>query len=193
MPDESKPLEGISWYQEMRILGNRFFWWDLAKISPVFPIAVLLILALSSPSEGEAEFPWWIVGVACAGAVLACVVGVVGSSAFYGGRWGCTYRVDADGVAWELGERELRIAERLTAVAGALGRRVRDPASRSAGNFAWSTIWRASFHPVEGVISLKNRWRVVLRLYVPKDDWAAVEGWVRWGLAEGDRQRASRS
>jgi hypothetical protein len=197
MTEEGTRPDGMVWYQEMPIMRNRFLWWDLLKIGPILPIATFAILAWDGFVAGGTGSEMWIVGLACATSLAACVVGVVGSSIVYGDRWGCTYRIDASGVSWEAGARERKVADALgevaTRIANITGRGGRRSLSRDVGGMTWRTIRRATFHPAERVISISNSWRVVVRLYVLSDDWDAVADWVRWGLAEGRRERAARS
>jgi hypothetical protein len=55
--------------------------------------------------------------------------------------------------------------------------------SEQSGLIRWANVRRLNVHPGPRVISVRNRWRVVVRLYVPVELWDAVLVRLRRGVA----------
>jgi hypothetical protein len=61
--------------------------------------------------------------------------------------------------------------------------------SQEDDGVTWDELRRANYHDAARVISLRDSWHVVQRLYVPEESWAQAVDAIQRGLAEGARLR----
>jgi hypothetical protein len=184
----------IAFTSEMRLLGNPFLWWDLAKVVGLSVLGMYAAVFLASlwidPTE-PLLLPPVALPIAAAGLlvlfVLACLI--------MGDRWTYTVAIGDEGIGWSVGERDRRINR----VVGALNVMSGRPSGMGASAIAisqeddgltWGQIHRANYHEAARVISLRDSWHVVQRLYVPADSWPEVAGAIGRGIEEGAQVRA---
>ena len=103
--------------------------------------------------------------------VIACLV--------MGNGYGATFVIDDEGVSWGSGPKEKGVNMAVT-VAGVLAGSAQVAGagllaqSEQSGLIRWASIRRLDVHPGPRVISVRNGWRVVVRLYVPDEIWEKV-------------------
>lgn len=169
------------------LLNNRFFMWDFLKVIVISVLglwvavfAVSLALNPSDPVLLPWQFPALCGGIVAVCFVIACLV--------MGNGYGATFVIDDEGVRWGSGPKEKRVNMAVTVVgvlagsaqvagAGLLAQ------SEQSGLIRWANVRRLNVHPGPRVISVRNRWRVVVRLHVPVELWDAVLVRLRRGVA----------
>jgi 4-amino-4-deoxy-L-arabinose transferase-like glycosyltransferase len=181
------PLGEIGWKTTIHLLDNRFLWWDYLKAMVISGVGLWLVVAVGSlvVNEGDAVllpwgFPVLIVAIFTACWVIACLV--------LGNGYGASFAIDEAGVRWSSGKRE-RAINRAVAVVGALAGSASTAGvglladSEAEGQITWARIRRLNIHPGPRVVSVRNGWRVVVRLYVPEELWDAVVARLQAGVA----------
>lgn len=189
MPDEDGV---ITWDRDVHLLTNRFILWDLARaavLSALLMEAVVAVMGLLA--EGELVILPWQAPVLGAAALMvlmaiACLL--------LGNRVGMWAGVGPAGVAWASGKRERAVNRGVAAIgllagsATAAGAGLLATASET-GAVEWRDVHRAIEHPGMRVISIRNSWRTVVRLYCTPDNHEAVRAIVRQGVARGAAER----
>ncbi|MDO8963353.1 MAG: hypothetical protein Q7W30_02555 [Coriobacteriia bacterium] len=170
-PETPLVLTPILSYEIDIPLLNRFMLYDFTKVTPISAAIMYTVVALMSlVVNGEPLFlPPLFIGVLAAGLWVLLII----SSLLLMNRWGFTNTLYEEGVGYTSGTREksinrgLRIVGFLALLAGKPG-----PAgsaliasSHEDGLYEWSEIYRINAHPGPRVISLRNSWRVLYRLY----------------------------
>jgi hypothetical protein len=181
------PLADIGWKATIHLLNNRFLWWDYLKTVLISGVGLWVVVAAGSfvVNEGDAvllpwQFPVLIVAIFTVCWVIACLV--------LGNGYGASFAIDSAGVRWASGKRE-RAINRAVAVVGALAGSASTAGAglladaEADGQIEWGRIRRLNIHPGPRVISVRNGWRVVVRLYVPEDLWDAVVARLQAGVA----------
>lgn len=179
---------GLAWSTRIPLINNRFIWWDFAKVIVISTVSLWVLVFLASlliEPDSPVLLPWQLPALCAviitAMFVLACIL--------MGNGYSARFLLDGDGVHWDSGPKEKSI-NRAVAVAGALAG---SPATAGAGLLAaseetgaieWRRIARANIHPGPKVISIRNGWRVVVRLYVTAESWDAVVARVQAGTAK---------
>jgi hypothetical protein len=179
----------LAWGARIPLLNNRFIWWDFAKIIdisvPGMWVAVLVASLLIDASD-PVLLPWQL-PVVCGGVigvcfVIACLV--------MGNGYSARFLVDSDGVHWDSGSKEKKFNRAVATIgvlagsAGTAGSGLL-AASEESGSIAWNTIRRLNVHPGPRVVSVRNGWRVVVRLYIPAGSWDAVVARLQAGVTSG--------
>lgn len=183
----------ITWVQCVPLLTNRFILWDMGK-ALVITVAIMWVLLAGMGWLVNGEpllIPWQMLLVILGGMAvlmtLACLLML--------NRVTMTLGVGPAGAGYSAGSAE-RKWNRLAIVAGVLGG---SAAATGAGLLAtadeqggwlWSELRRANEHPRQRVISLRNSWRVVLRLYCTPANYEQVRATVSEGLKLGATERA---
>jgi hypothetical protein len=181
------PAAAIGWTTTIHLLNNRFLWWDYLKTVVISGTGLWLVVFVGSlfvdasdPVLLPWQFPLLIVGIFTVCWVIACLV--------LGNGYGASFAIDEAGVRWASGKRE-RNVNRAVAVIGALAGSPGTAGaglladSEATGAIAWSKIGRLNIHPGQRVVSVRNSWRVVVRLYVPAELWDAVVARLQAGVA----------
>lgn len=178
---------GLAWTARIPLINNRFMLWDFAKVIVISTaslwLLVLLVSLVTDPSD-PVLLPWQL-PVLCAGIlavlfVIACLL--------MGNGYSARFLIDGEGVHWDSGPKEKKV-NRAVAVVGALAGSPQAAgagllaASEETGSIPWSTIRRVNVHPRQRVISIRNSWRVVVRLYVPVESWESAVARVQAGVA----------
>lgn len=179
----------LAWGARIPLLNNRFIWWDLAKIIVISVAGMwlaVLVASLLIDASDPILLPWQL-PVACGAIVgvcflIACLV--------MGNGYSARFLIDCDGVHWDSGSKEKKI-NRAVIIIGALAGSAGTAgsgllaASEESGSIAWRTIERLNVHPGPRVVSVRNGWRVVVRLYIPAESWDAVVARLRAGVTSG--------
>lgn len=174
-PDTRTPL--LTWRIDIPLVNNRFVLWDSVKVTLISAgIMWALVAILSLAADGEPLLlPLGFVAVVTAIVwvllLLACLILL--------NRWGFTNTLYEEGAGYESGEREKRV-NRLLSGFGLLGSLSGSTGglgsallarSREDGFYPWTDVHRLISHPGPRVISLRNSWRVVYRLYCTPDNF----------------------
>ncbi len=169
------------------LLNNRFLWWDFAKVMVISAVgmwvAVLAVSFLVDP--GDPVFLPWQLPAACVGVIAVCWVI---ACLVLGNAYSATIAIDDFGVRWESGRKEkavntaVFIAGALAGSPGAAGAGLLAE-SEQTGSIPWAKIRRLNIHAGPRVVSVRNSWRVVVRLYVPAELWDEVVARLQAGVA----------
>ncbi len=206
MPDpaDKTPGEVLDWTMRVRLVGDRFFFWDMLRWAFLTGVAVTALLGVVFVSIGRAKtLPFllahvWIIlaGVLCACFLIALIV--------FRNRYFVRYRLDQAGVSCALAHDSKSLGSAAGQAAVALGVLTRSPAAAGAGLLAaagqehalfWKEIRRIRAYDGARVISLRNSWRTVFRLHcADADSYARVKAVVAARVAAaGGREEGRRS
>lgn len=184
----------IEWTYRMPLLTSRFMLYDFAKVIAI-SVGVMYLLVAVMGWFVEGEFVWLppevflITGGALAGLFVI-------ASLLLGNHFTTTFNVGRDGVRYASGSRE-RKWNRAAIIVGLLGGSMSATgagliaSSQEEGGFAWAELHRANEYPGPRVITLRNSWRAVLRLYCTPENYEQVRVVVAAGLARGSAGRAT--
>lgn len=176
--DEQRSGGGsITWRFDIPLLTSRFMLWDFARVI-LISLAIMYVLVAFTGWLVDGEFVWLPPVVLLVGGGV--VLGLFFIAALLlGNRSGARFTVSPEGVLYEAEERERRM-NRLVAVAGAVAGSATTAgagllaSSREELLVPWDEIRRVVTYPRQRVISLRNSWRVVLRLHVPRELYPQV-------------------
>lgn len=169
--------EPIRWETDIPLLTNRFILWDFLKVAALSVAIMYAVVGLMAwVVDGELLIMPWPV---FPGGVLAMLVLFVIASLVLGNRHRAVFEVSDEGVTYEAGTREKRINAGVTVLGAIAGSASTTGAgllaqSSQEGGYAWSEIHEMRSYPGPRVITLRNSWRAVLRLYVPVELWDRV-------------------
>jgi hypothetical protein len=184
-PFPSPPSGTFSWEINIPLITNRFILYDLVKM---LGLAFLIIGALFFP-----VFLWAGIMpsfIPILGLFAGCLVffGLILSLVmlfFFTNRFPASFSISTEGIEFKSISKRGKGGNRGAVLAGILGK---NPAlsgagllglSREKGKFSWREIHRVKYHPRSGVITLMNRWRVLLRLYCSLGDFSVVAARVK--------------
>ncbi len=186
----------IAWEYDVPLITNRFMLYEFAKVSVLSVLLMYAFIGLMGVViDGELVIIPWFVG-AVAGGSLFVLMFV--AALLMGNRSRATFIIGPKGVGYEAGAREKALT-RTAAAGGALGGSATGAGAgaiavaRDSEYLAWDDIHRVSLYPAQRVISLKNSWRVLLRLYVPPELWAEASSAVESRNAEVAATRGATS
>lgn len=195
--DHIGAVPALTFTSEMRLLANRFLWWDLCRVTFLSTLGLYVAVFLASlwadPSD-PVLLPVIVAPIAAGGLLALMIVACL----IMGNRWTYTVGIGSDGIGWSVGQRERRINR----IAGAINVMSGRPGNIGASAIAisqeddgmtWDEVRRANYHDAARVISLRDSWHVVQRLYVPEESWVQAVGAVQRGIAEGERLRAQQT
>ena len=167
-------IDSLAWTCDIPLVTNPFMLYEFVKVSGLSVLISYALVGLTgSLVDGQLVILPLAVGVAgfISMFVLMCVTSLI-----MGNRSRATFVVSEKGIGYEAGSRE-KMASRTTSALGALAGSTTTAGAgalavaRDSLYLAWDDIHRVSLHPTRRVISLKNSWRVLLRLYVPPELW----------------------
>lgn len=168
----------LAWQIDIPLINNRFMLWDFTKVTLISGAIMWTVVALAGLlAEGEPLLlPPAVValatGILWALLVVSCLVLL--------NRWGFTNTLYEEGVGYASGAREKKVNRWLTFF-GFVGLLAGKPvplgsaliaSSQEDGFYPWANVRRINAHPGPRVISLRNSWRVVYRLYCTPEDYA---------------------
>jgi succinate dehydrogenase/fumarate reductase cytochrome b subunit len=165
----------------MPLLTNRFLLYDAAKVmagASVLFFALVLLFAGGSVAVTILK----LLG-SCLSVVL--VLFVVVALVVFRNAYRVRYLLSPAGILYETVDRRGRSAGTIAVIVGAL---TGNPgllgsglltAARQSGLVEWSRARKVKSYPREGAITVMNRWRVIARIFCPKEVYAEALEWVR--------------
>jgi predicted anti-sigma-YlaC factor YlaD len=187
----------LTWQIDIPLINNRFMLWDSAKVITIAGAVMWAVVALMSlivsgePLFLPLTFVALIMAIVCALFFVACLILL--------NRWGFTNTLTEEGVGYTSGGREKGV-NRALAVFGFLALLSGKPGplggaliagSQEDGFYPWSDLYRVDVHPGPRVISLRNSWRVVHRLYCTPETYAQAVAICERKVAEAVEYRAA--
>ena len=178
--DEGGP-DGVllSWDGAVRMVGDRFFMWDMAKlwaISCAFLAVVMLAIGLMAGSPHMLRFAVIVPVCAFVGFyLLSLLIALV----FYFNRYYQQSTLTDKGVSSELVRWSGKLSKAVAAGNIVLGLVKASPTNVGAGVLAnvqrsvfisWADVRKVTEFPGQRVITISNSWRPVLRLHCPNDE-----------------------
>lgn len=166
----------IAWTADVRMLGDRFFLFDIARWAALTGVATSALLAAVFATTGRLDtfafllpYLWLVVlGLFAFSWLIAPLL--------LGNRYAVENRIDATGAHQAIARGRVTRAARGATLAGALAS---SPTAAGAGllaeagstaSIAWRDVRRVRIHERARVLSLQNSWRTVLRLRCADDD-----------------------
>lgn len=185
-PAPDKPAAGrLRWETAFSLATNRFTIYDSLKVIGItWAIMLALFGSIFAINDSlDSVWPFFtVLAIIMLGFLLMFMAIML---VFFGNRYPARFTLNDTGALIESRSRRARLANRAAIVAGALGGRPgvagagMIAASQEAVSIAWKDVRRVNEHPDQRVISLKNGWRVVLRLYCTPENYAAARDFVR--------------
>jgi len=186
----------LEWETQLHLLRNRFAWWDVLRV---------IALVLVSLVVGVGLFSYLISGrlyliayqyILLATAILYVPFVLIGIIS--GDRLRATFKLDRFEAAFDIvPDTRLisRLARKIAPLAG--GWRPLAPAlfhlHPELVRISWDEVYKLTFFPAEGVITLSDTWRSVVRIYASETHYDAVCRYCRDRLAVAEQNRAGRT
>ncbi len=190
--------ESLQWEIEVPLVTNRFIMYDLVKVVAITTvICFLLVSGFTVAFDRRLSLEVFksyavIFALVNLGLFLTMVLVMV---VVFWNRFSMRFVLSPQGARVETLSRVGKVGNRLAVILGVLGGR---PATAGAGmvgmaretmSVRWSEVRRLNIHERAGVISLRNRWRVVLRLYCTPRNFSTVKAYVHGKVKRGPRKR----
>lgn len=192
-PHEAITARGIEWELDLPLLTNRFILYDFAKVFAWTAVVMISLLTVLFAATGELNMEQFagIAGMTALGIFVVALLAVFVMAVFFGNRYRVAFSLGPKGIGYESRSRRGKWASRAAVVAGALGGR---PGTAGAGLLAmsrervgirWNEIRRVNEHAEARVFSLRNSWRVVLRLHCTPENYEQVRQYLAAHLPPG--------
>jgi hypothetical protein len=162
------------------MLTNRFMLYDMVKVfgwSVSLLYAVVVVSAVVTGNGGGFAFGGMAVVLGlCALALL--LLSLVVMAVFFRNRYSARFEIGDRGIGYTSLSRRAHAANRAAVVAGVLAGSAGTAgagllaASQESGFWPWSEIRRVNDHPSQRVLSIRNGWRVMVRLYCTPETYA---------------------
>jgi hypothetical protein len=185
----------LSWQIDIPLINNRFMLLDSAKVIAISGAIMWAVVALMSlivsgePLLLPLTFVALIMAIVSVLFLVSCLILL--------NRWGFTNTLSDEGVGYTSGGREKKVNRAvfgflalLSGKPGPLGG-VLIAGSQEDGFYHWSDLYRVNAHPGPKVISLRNSWRVVYRLYCTPEVYAQAVEICERKVAEATAYRAA--
>lgn len=193
LPPPAPPPQAYEWEIDMPLLTNRFLLYDFAKVfawTALIMIVMLSVIFVFTGDFSAREFAA-IVGMTALGIFVVALLAVLVMVVFFGNRYRAAFSIDDRGIGYESRSRRGKWANRAAIAAGILRGR---PSVAGAGLIAasqesmglrWGEIVSVNDHPDARVLSLRNSWRVLLRLHCTPDNYEPVKALIASRLPAG--------
>jgi hypothetical protein len=190
--------DAMEWDFSFPLATNRFFLYDMAKALfwtfLIFDIIIISIFLFQK--NGEIVLPFLgISGLLLLGFfILILAIALL----VFGNRYPVHFRINPEGVQYESRSRRGAALNRAAMILGMLAGK---PSVAGAGILAvsqesshvdWEEVHRIRDHTAQGVITVMNRWRVVVRLYCAPEDYSRILALV-WSYAAAGALRRQQS
>lgn len=183
----------LAWTISFPLLSNRFMLYDMLKVSGwsvslLYVLVVVVALATGNAGDFNFSFMAVILGLAGLGLLLLCLLVM---AVFFRNSYTAQFAVGPDGITYQSLSRRAHAANRAAIVAGALTASAGTAgagllaASQESGGWAWTAIRRVNDHPSQRVLSIRNGWRVMVRLYCTPETYPAALALVASHLPPG--------
>jgi len=181
----SSDLPALVWDYSFPLLSNRFFLWDMSKVFVIsgLVMAILLTVILIAVGNTHAIGPFLLLTGALL--IVLMLITILVCLVWFGNRFHALFAVNAEGAMVEIARSRDRIMNRLAVVLGVLRGSMSATGagllavSEEAKSIVWSEVRSVRYYPDERVISIKNSWRVVVRLYCTPENYTQVVAAVR--------------
>jgi len=202
MKPPTEPSETFQWELEVPLLTNRFILYDLVKIVSLTGLLLFLLLSIVSLAANRKmtldALAAWGQLTALATLGLAFLLALI-MLLFFLNRFPMRFTLSPRGAQVVSLSRVGKWGNRLAVVLGALSGR---PQVAGAGLLGmaqeevflrWEEVCRLNLHPRARVISLRNSWRLVFRLYCTPENCSPVQAAVRRWAGQARRPQESAS
>lgn len=187
------PPGEIVWEIDMPLLTSRFILYDFGKVFLWTALIMIVLLSFAFALAGEFSAEEFLMISAMTGLavfILALLVIFV-MAVFFNDRYRASFAINSEGVGYESRSNRGKWANRAAIAAGALSGRPGVAgagllaASRESMAIGWNEIQRVNEHAADRVFSLRNSWRVVLRLHCTPENYATVRALLAARLPNG--------
>jgi len=193
--DPEAPAAVLAWDYAFPLLTNRFVLLDFAKLLFFTYLIIVVLMGSIFLIRGQAEdlppvllmFAYCLAGLAVLFALIMLV--------FFLNRCPTHFEVGPEGVLAQMTSGRAKTANRVAVIAGLLAGSASTAGagllarSQEEISIAWADVYRVTEYPRQGVITLSNSWRTVIRLYCTPADYDAVATAVREYAARGAKRR----
>lgn len=171
--------EVLQWEIAAPLLTNRFFLYDMVKALAWAGAIMTALMAVLFTLQDEPELVLEMLPVLGIALAVILLLLMFVSAVIFGNRWHVRFTIDNRGICWEQLKRKdwglLALAASFSGHPTACGAGIL-AATGNAGRVNWRDIRRVKAHPRQHVISLMNQWRVLVRLYCTRENYAEVIG-----------------
>ncbi|MCX5970535.1 MAG: hypothetical protein NTV14_03390 [Coprothermobacterota bacterium] len=170
---------GFTWEIDVPLLSNRWMWLDWAKVLGWTYLIMTGLMALIFAASGDAAdvLPFlWIFALVVGGLAL---FGLLVMGLFFGNRYRMRFTVSEEGVLAQTLDRRAKFVNRLPVGGAALIAQ-----SREEESFPWQAVATAHPYPRQNVVILRNRWRRLMILHCPSQDFPSISAYVQERLRE---------
>ncbi len=175
----------FAWNFSFPLLTNRFFLWDMGKVFFLSGLIGSLLLSVMLVFAGNARaiipLTLLICGIVLSFAVLTILISLI----WFGNRFHALFAINCEGAMAEVARSRDKAASRLAVVLGILSGNMAAAGtgllamSEEAKRISWAEVRKVNYYPDARVISIKNGWRVVVRLYCSQENYEQIAAAVK--------------
>ena len=192
------PPDALRWEARVPLLTNLFILYDFVKVLAISFLVMQVLLAVMTVATGQRLKLETIAAYAKLGGAAVLVLGVIMLLVmllFFWNRFPMRFTLWPRGAMVESLSRRGKAGNRLALILGLLARK---PGVAGAGLLgmsqesvftAWPEVYRVRVHEARRVVSLMNRWRVVLRLYCTPENFSPVQAAAAAWAEQGRKTR----
>ena len=174
-----------TWEIKFRVAFSRFFIWDILKFMIIGFVILVPLFSVAAIIQEATD----IIGKALLFMVPIFIgfglVMLLTSAVMYAGGYPAAFALTNGGILWASRSQRDKTASRLAILLGVLER---NPslaaagfiaASQETGGISWDRIRRVKIYPKPRAITIKNSWRVVIRVYAKPENFDSVTAIIR--------------
>jgi hypothetical protein len=171
----------LSWDIAFPLVTNRFFLFDMLKVTSISCLIVFVIISLIFIIQGSMDslrtFALMIGILFVFFNFLFYLIALI----FLNNHCHTSFIITKKGISWKMTDKRAKNANRIVTIIGILARKPGIAGSgmlASAGEegfISWKEIKKIRYYEKQRVISVKNNWRTVIRLYCTTKNFQKVK------------------
>lgn|GEM_PF-1228269 len=184
-----KPENAVTWEFRIPLVNNPHIMLDFAKVWGISGLITILLVSALGFFVGDwqphiyLEFIRAMLLVIDGLAVLTILIMLI----WFGNRFYAVFSVDSDGASYNVGRKQSKVNTAVVILGALAGKPGVAGAgllakSQESGFIPWDTVYKVIYFPNSRVISLKNTWRTIVRLYCTEENYEEVKAIVQSGF-----------
>jgi hypothetical protein len=193
-----KTGNAVTWEFRIPLVNNPHIMLDFAKVLGISGLISILLVSAMGFLVGDwepdvyLEFTKGMLLVVAGLAVLMILIMLI----WFGNKFYAVFSVDADGASYNVGRKQSKVNTAIAIIGALAGKPGVAGAgllakSQESGFFGWDMVYKVIYFPNSRVISLKNTWRTVVRLYCTEENYEEVRAIVQAGFEGAATARAN--